>query len=158
MNKKLELYTHLLLVWLLTIPVFVILMCCIKDIESLPILGIPNELQWIFGCSCICLVDTILISYNLITQRKKKIENIMIINILTTIFFTYLCFAHFVDDYKWQLTFVSIWQIVIFSYLKFLKHNRTELFQEELTTPPLLVVVFIIVFLYPLLILFMPFH
>lgn len=158
MNKKLELYTHLLLVWLLTIPVFVILMCCIKDIESLPMLGIPNELQWIFGCSCICLVDTILISYNLITQRKKKIENIMIINILTTIFFTYLCFAHFVDDYKWQLTFVSIWQIVIFSYLKFLKHNRTELFQEELTTPPLLVVVFIIVFLYPLLILFMPFH
>lgn len=75
MNKKLELYTHLLLVWLLTIPVFVILMCCIKDIESLPMLGIPNELQWIFGCSCICLVDTILISYNLITQRKKKIEN-----------------------------------------------------------------------------------
>lgn len=158
MNKKLELYIHLLLVWLLTIPVFVILICCIKDIDTLQTLSIPNELQWIFGYSCMCLVDIILISYNLITQRKKKIENIMIINILTTIFFTYLCFVHFVDNSKWQLAFLSIWQVVIFLYLKFLKHNRTELFQEELTTPPLLVVVFIIVFLYPLLILFIPFH
>ena len=90
MNKKLELYIHLLLVWLLTIPVFVILICCIKDIDTLQTLSIPNELQWIFGCSCMCLVDIILISYNLITQRKKKIENIMIINILTTILYLFV--------------------------------------------------------------------